>query len=153
LASPPADRTTAPSEHAEDRAISAFTDQEISYLQNQRLGRLGTVGADGQPHVVPVTFRYNPDTDTIDIGGHGGFATRKKWRDVQASGRATIVIDDVPPPWQPRGVEIRGSAEALTEGGRSVQPSFDPELIRITPRRIVSWGIEGNPTSGGRSVA
>jgi pyridoxamine 5'-phosphate oxidase family protein len=61
---------------------SAFTPAEIAYLQSQRLGRLATVGPDGQPHVVPVGFHYNPELDTIDIGGHD-FAKRKKFRDVQ----------------------------------------------------------------------
>ncbi len=121
-------------------------------MASQRLGRLATVGADGQPHVVPVAFRYNPDTGTIDIGGHGGFATRKKWRDVQATGRASIVIDEVVAPWTPHAIEIRGTAETLDRGGESVQPSFDPELIRITPRRIVTWGIPGNPNAGGRDA-
>ena len=41
--------------------MSAFTPAEIAYLQSQRLGRLATIGLDGQPHVVPVAFRYNPD--------------------------------------------------------------------------------------------
>ena len=45
--------------------MSAFTASEIRYLISQRLGRLATVGADGQPHVVPVGFRYNPDEDAI----------------------------------------------------------------------------------------
>jgi nitroimidazol reductase NimA-like FMN-containing flavoprotein (pyridoxamine 5'-phosphate oxidase superfamily) len=39
--------------------MSSFTPDEIAYLQSQRLGRLATVGPDGQPHVVPVSFRYN----------------------------------------------------------------------------------------------
>ena len=45
-----------------------FTDNEIVYIKSQQLGRLATVGTDG-PHVVPVGFRYNPEADTIDIGG------------------------------------------------------------------------------------
>ena len=49
--------------------MSAFTPAEIAYLQSQRLGRLATVNAAGEPHVVPVAFRYNPELDTIDIGG------------------------------------------------------------------------------------
>jgi len=130
--------------------MSVFNDAELAYLASQRLGRLGTVGKDGQPHVVPVAFRYNPEADTIDIGGQGGFATRKKWRDVQQTGRASIVIDDVLPPWQPRFIEIRGTAEALPSGGRSIMESFDDELIRIAPRRIVSWGFQG--AGGARSV-
>src|SRR5689334_13252512 len=62
--------------------MSVFTPAEIAYLQSQRLGRIATVGPDHQPHVVPVGFRYNPDQDTIDIGGHCGFTKRKKYRDV-----------------------------------------------------------------------
>ena len=42
-----------------------LTDAEIDYFGSQRLGRLATVGQDGVPHVVPVTFRYNPEVDTI----------------------------------------------------------------------------------------
>ena len=38
--------------------MSAFTDKEIEYLDEQRLGRLATVDAEGRPHVVPVAFRY-----------------------------------------------------------------------------------------------
>jgi nitroimidazol reductase NimA-like FMN-containing flavoprotein (pyridoxamine 5'-phosphate oxidase superfamily) len=45
--------------------MSAFTDLEIEYMAGQRLGRIATVGADGQPHVVPTSFRYNADEDTI----------------------------------------------------------------------------------------
>ena len=80
--------------------MSVFRDAEIQYLGSQRLGRLATVGHDGMPHVVPVTFRYNPDADTIDIGGHD-FAQRKKFRDVKRMGMAALVVDDVLPPGSP----------------------------------------------------
>jgi pyridoxamine 5'-phosphate oxidase family protein len=125
--------------------MSVFSPAEIAYLQSQGLGRLATVGADGQPHVVPVTFRYNPDQDTIDIGGHG-FAHRKKFRDVQRNPRVAFVVDDVAStnPYRPRGIEIRGEAEILLTGGEEVRPGFDAEMFRIPPRRIVSWGIDGN---------
>ncbi len=48
--------------HQEEEHMSSFTPDEIAYLQGQRLGRLATVGPDGQPHVVPVSFRYNQPT-------------------------------------------------------------------------------------------
>ena len=134
--------------------MSAFTPAEVAYLQSQRLGRLATVGRDGQPHVVPVAFRYNPDLDTIDIGGHG-FATRKKYRDVRGNPRVAFVVDDVASvnPWQPRGIEIRGEAAVLDTGGSEIMPGFDPEMFRIRPRRIVSWGVEGQPfRANARSV-
>ena len=133
--------------------MSIFTPLEIAYLQNQLLGRLATVGPDGQPHVVPVGFRYNPDLDTIDIGGHG-FAKRKKFRDVRHNPRVAFVIDDVPSvqPWQARGIEIRGEAEVLDTGGTTIRPDFDPAMFRIRPTRIISWGLDGSFSSNARSV-
>jgi hypothetical protein len=81
--------------------MSVFTNEEIEYLKSQLLGRLATVGPDGQPHAVAVSFRYNAELDTIDFGGH----------------------------------------------------DFAPEMFRISPRRIVSWGIDGNMVPAGRSVS
>jgi pyridoxamine 5'-phosphate oxidase family protein len=121
--------------------MSVFRQAELAYLASQRLARLATLGPDGLPHVVPVAFRYNPDADTIDIGGHG-FAGRKKFRDVRQTGVAALVVDDVLPPWRPRAVEVRGHAVTLDTGGKAINEDFDDPIIRITPRRIVSWGLE-----------
>ncbi len=129
--------------------MSAFTPGEVAYLQSQRLARIATVGPDGQPHVVPVAFRYNPDEDSIDVGGHG-FAQRKKYRDVQRNPRVAIVIDDLASvdPWRPRMLEVRGEAEVLPGGGETIGRGFDPEMFRIRPRRIVSIGVEGGEQFG-----
>jgi pyridoxamine 5'-phosphate oxidase family protein len=88
----------------------------------------------------PVAFHYNADSDSIDIGGHD-FAKRKKFRDVRRTGMAALV-DDVLPPWRPRAVEVRGEAITLDIGGKAIMEGFDDPIIRITPRRIVSWGLE-----------
>jgi len=122
--------------------MSVFT-EEIEYLRDQSLGRLATVGRDGEPHVVPLSFRYNEDQETIDIGGHN-LGRSKKFRDIGSTGKAALVVDDVLPPWRPRGVEIRGRAEALGAGGRAVDEGFDEELIRIHPKRIVGWGLDSD---------
>jgi pyridoxamine 5'-phosphate oxidase family protein len=115
--------------------VSVFTEREIEYLDAEgRLARVATVGSDGTPHVVPAGWSYNARLDTIDIGGHD-LSRTKKYRDVARTGRAAVVIDDVEPPWRPRGVEVRGRAEAVGE------PS---ELIRLHPERVVSWGIESD---------
>lgn len=135
--------------------MSQFSDSELAYLRGQRLGRLATVGPDGQPHVVPVSFRHNPQTDTIDIGGHD-FAGRKKFRDVQRNPRVALVVDDIASvtPWRVRGIEIRGQAEILMTGGKEMGPGFDPEMFRVTPARIISWGLEGDSfTANARSTA
>jgi pyridoxamine 5'-phosphate oxidase family protein len=117
--------------------MSAFSERELEYLgerRPERLARIATIGRDGLPHVVPVGWRFNRELDSIDVGGMDLTRT-KKFRDVHGNGRAAIVIDDLltVDPWQPRGIEVRGQAEAI-EGDRP--------LIRIRPGRIVSWGLE-----------
>ena len=124
--------------------MSVFSPTEIKYLESQRFARLATAGRDCQPHVVPLSFRYNAETDTIDVGGHD-FAKRKKYRDVQQNPRVAIVIDDLASidPWRPRMIEVRGEAEILPTGGESIGRGFDPPMFRIRPQRIISIGIEG----------
>jgi pyridoxamine 5'-phosphate oxidase family protein len=115
--------------------VSIFSEAERRYMAGGRqLGRIATVGADGTPHVVPVAWFHNAARDTIDVGG-SELERTKKFRDVARTGRAAIVIDDLAStdPWQPRGIEIRGRAEAI---------ALPTPLIRIHPERIVSWGLE-----------
>ncbi len=139
--------------------MSRFTPLEIAYLQNQRLGRLATINSQGDLHVVPVSFRYNPEKDTIDLGGMN-LADTKKYRDARRYGRAAFVVDDVLPSGMPRLVEVRGTVQALPEGGNTISPRFAPEILRITPTYIVSMGIdddnvhprEGNVSYHGRKV-
>ena len=124
--------------------MSVFTEAELRYMAGGRqLGRLATVGADGTPHVVPVGWIYNAARDTIDVGG-SELERSKKFRDIARSGRAAIVIDDLESvdPWRPRGIEVRGGAEAI---------ALPTPLIRVHPERIVSWGLE--PERSARTVA
>ena len=136
-----------------DDPLNSFTDEEIEYLKSQRLGRLATVGPDGQPHVVPVGFRYNSELGTIDIGGHD-FAKRKKWRDAHSNPKVAFVVDDIASvdPWRVRGVEVRGEVEVLTTGGKAVMPFFDDEMFRIKPKRVYSWGLVEGEMGAGRDV-
>jgi pyridoxamine 5'-phosphate oxidase family protein len=132
--------------------MSVFTDLEIEYLAGQRLGRIATVGPDGQPHVVPTSFRYNAEHDAIDVGGLRMSQT-KKLRDVARTGRASIVVDDVLPPWQPRMIEVRGTAEVVPSGGKAFGERFEDTIVRIRPARIVAFGIDsGDISSNARSV-
>jgi pyridoxamine 5'-phosphate oxidase family protein len=124
--------------------MSVFTDAELGYLTGGRkLGRLATVGRDGTPHVVPVGWIYNAARDAIDIGGHE-LEGSKKFRDAARTGRAAIVIDDLESvdPWRPRGIEVRGRAEAM---------AMPTPLIRIHPERIISWGL--GPARSARTVS
>jgi pyridoxamine 5'-phosphate oxidase family protein len=114
--------------------MSVFANEEIEYLKSQLLGRLATVGPDDQPHVVPVSFRYNAQLDTIDIGGHD-FARRKKYQDVQRNPRVAFLVDDMVSvdPWRPRGIEVRGEAEVLSSGARRSAPA-SPRICSASAR-------------------
>jgi pyridoxamine 5'-phosphate oxidase family protein len=113
---------------------SGLTSAERAYLESQPLGRLATVDARGRPHIAPVGFTFNPTTGTIDIGGYN-MAMTAKFAHVRRAGVAALVVDDVLPPWRPRGVEIRGRAEALDRA-----PDAPRGLIRLHPDRVYSWG-------------
>lgn len=121
--------------------MSAFTAAELHYLAERRLARVATVAASGTVHVTPVgMWTYNPDDDTVDVSGRD-FDRTKKYRDVTHTGRAAIVVDDLAStdPWWPRGIEVRGRAEAI---------DGPAPLIRIHPDRVVSWGLDTPDPAG-----
>ena len=121
-----------------------LTANEHDYLINQLLGRLATLGPDGSPQARPVGFFVNDELGTIDIGGHN-IVQSQKFRNVQRDARVSLVVDDLATidPWAPRGIEIRGTAEALPDA-LPPRPGFSPGLIRIHPTRVLGWGLDTN---------
>jgi pyridoxamine 5'-phosphate oxidase family protein len=85
------------------------------------------------------------------IGSAADMVASKKFRDAQRQPEVAVVVDDLATvdPWAPRGIEIRGRAETRLEGGEAVGERlgagfpFHPAWIRIRPRRILAWGIDG----------
>lgn len=112
-----------------------FTESELAYLASQRLGRLATAQPNGTLQVSPVGFSYNAATSTIDISGFN-LERSQKFRNLADGGSAAFVVDDVASvqPWRVRCIEIRGVAEALT--------TANGPLIRLYPKRIISFGID-----------
>jgi len=133
--------------------MSTFTHAETHYLSGQPLGRIATVGPHGRPHVMPVAVFYDPPTESIVIGIAGDMAASKKFHDAQHRPDVAIVVDDLAAidPWTPRGIETRGRAETHTEGGEEIGKRlgapfpFHAAWIRIRPRRVLAWGINGGP--------
>ena len=133
--------------------MAIFTERELAYLREQRLGRLATVQPDGTVQNNPVGFGYNEALQTIDIGGRDMAASRK-FRNVAAGSKVAFVVDDVPSvnPWTVRCLEIRGEAEALTEPRDSAGNAGGP-IIRIHPRRVLSFGVDpDSPATARRTV-
>ncbi|HEV7629197.1 MAG TPA: PPOX class F420-dependent oxidoreductase [Streptomyces sp.] len=121
----------------------ALNEAERTYLGSQRLCRMATVDPSGQPQVNPVGFFLQED-GTILSGGLALGAT-KRWRNLQANPRISLVVDDLVSvqPWTVRGVEIRGEAELLT-GPHDLAPGMSDELIRVHPQWVHSWGLTGH---------
>jgi pyridoxamine 5'-phosphate oxidase family protein len=123
--------------------VSVFTDKELARLREARLARIATVGPDGQPHVVPLTFTVNEAEDAVDVGGFG-FGTSKKWRDALRNPKVTFLLDESSG-GEAYGIELRCTAEVHETGGESINPrfpGFDPQFLRLRPHRIVTWGVE-----------
>lgn len=115
---------------------TTLSESELRFLTSGRraLGRIATVGPNGTPHVVPSGWTYNELLGTVDVTGREVENT-KKFRDVERTRRAAIVIDGIAEGegWNPWAIEIGGRAEAIR----------DPTaLIRIYPERVRSWGLD-----------
>lgn len=121
--------------------MSVFTDAELEFLAGQRIARIATASATGQPDVSPVGFAV--DGDSITSGGMDITKTIRH-RHLLENPVAALVVDDLASidPWRPRGVKVRGAA-VIEQVGGGMQ-------IRITPETIWSWGInEGAETHFG----
>jgi len=77
----------------------------------------------------------------------------RKFHNVEANGQVAFVVDDLASvtPWVVRGIEIRGSAEALRD---QTPPNayMSREVIRVHPRRVIAWGIGPDGTRVVRMV-
>ena len=134
-----------------------FTAAETAFLESRRLGRMATAQPDGTLQASPVGFEFNAAEDTVDVRGHG-MVTSRKFRNIEDNGRVAFVVDDVPSldPFQVRCLEIRGWAEAIREPADEATGA-DGALIRIHPKRIISFGINdefdmNNVTAHNRNV-
>jgi pyridoxamine 5'-phosphate oxidase family protein len=120
----------------------ALTNTERGYVQSQPLGRLATVDAKGAPQNNPVGVFLDEETGDLVIGG-GAMGASRKFRNIRANPQVALVIDDIvsADPWTVRGVEIRGTAVALSDVQPPVQ-FMSREVIRVAPNWIASWGLD-----------
>ena len=126
----------------------SFTEDEVAYLRSQRLARIATVAADGQPDVAPVGFDF--DGTYVYVGGIDPAKTRK-FRNVQAgNAKVAIVVDDLvsTDPWTPRFLRIYGTAEIVERPGQFGQAPY----LRITPAISWSFNLGGQPFTHDRGI-
>ena len=118
-----------------------FTDTQLRYLRTQPLGRLATLAPDGGLQNNPVGFNID-DEHRILIGGYE-MGRSRKFKNAQKHDQVAFVVDDLKStnPWQPRMVEIRGTAEALTDIDPPME-GLSREMLRITPTRVIEYGLD-----------
>ena len=123
-----------------------FRPHEIEYMRSADLGRLATIKPDGTPQNSPVGFSYNAELGTIDIVGYQ-MSKSRKYRNIAVNPHVAFVVDDIASrdPWRVRCLEIRGTAEQAESTTAATEPNgdaLDTAIIRITPRRIIGFGID-----------
>ena len=122
-----------------------FKPHEIDFMRTTDLGRLATIQPNGTPQVSPVGFAFNEELGTIDIAGYRMSASQK-FRNIAHNDKVAFVVDDIAShnPWRVRCLEIRGTAEQarIAHSVGAAGDELDTAIIRITPRRIISFGID-----------
>ena len=121
-------------DETQGRSAPEFTEWEAGFLANNFIGRVATVSQNGQPHVVPVAYRF--DGSTISFGGWN-LTKSLKFRNLSANNKVAFVVDEIvsTKPWTVRGVEVRGVAEPHATASGSI-------IVQITPTRVKSWGLQ-----------
>ena len=116
-----------------------LTEKETQYVNSQRLARIGTVTAEGQPDVSPVGFDF--DGQYFYVGDGENQNSRKFLNIRKGNDKVAMAIDDVNPedPDDIRGMKIYGSADFVEREEGYVGKN---EYIRIKPDVTWSWGVE-----------
>jgi PPOX class probable F420-dependent enzyme len=149
---------SAPGEQKRSRAIAMSAAERDAFLAGERVCRVGTVQADGSPHVTPVWYAW--DGEAIWIYS---IIKSQRWTNLARDPRASAVVDAGGAEYfQLRGVEIIGDVEPVGEMPRVGLPEPRLEVperlfgerymggamsgydgrhgwLRLAPRKLVSW--------------
>ncbi|NMO00002.1 PPOX class F420-dependent oxidoreductase [Gordonia sp. TBRC 11910] len=115
------------------RNTADLTPEALDFLTERHLGTLGTVRADGTPHVVAVGFTYDPATALARVITFDG---SQKVRNVERGGYASLTHVD-----GARWLTLEGPARVSREPDR-VRDAEDRYAARYrrpkpNPRRVV----------------
>ena len=134
-------------------------ERERAFLLGQRVARLASADARGEPHVVPVCFALEGETVYVTIDEkpkRDGGRPLKRIRNLIENPAVSLVADHYEEDWRRLGwVMLRGRAEILYRGGehdlaqallRARYPQYRTmrletlPVIAIRVRRATSWG-------------
>lgn len=135
------------------------SEQERTFLLDQRVGRLATADGNGAPHVLPVGYALGADTLYITIDDKPKRTSGRKLKRLQnimENPRIAVVVDRYDEDWSRLGwVMLRGRAEILDAGdehdtAQALLRARYPQLagmqiagypvIALRIERVTSWG-------------
>jgi len=135
-----------------------MTDWEYTFIAEHRVARLGTVGAHGQPAVVPIVYTFDGTAFFTPLDAKPkrvATAQLQRVRNIRANPRVAIIIDTYSEDWQQLAwVDVHGQARITTTGDAYTtgitllcrkypqyerMPLAGCPLIVIEPTSIHSW--------------
>jgi PPOX class probable F420-dependent enzyme len=139
---------------------ATLTEDEAAFVSEQRVARLATADAEGNPHVIPVCYAFDGEHFYTPLDEKPKRVTQDKLRrvrNIKVRPEVALVIDQYDDDWSRLGyILIQGQAELLSPENASygtallllreryiqyrTMPLEKYEVIAITPGHIVSWG-------------
>lgn len=143
-------------EQRRGRKIAMTMGEVDAYLRAERTCRVGTVGADGGPHVSALWFVWDGTAVWLN-----SVVKSQRWVNVVRNPRVSLLVDGGAEFMDLHGVEVIGDAEVVGEVPRGDGPGpalAEPERLfgekytggqfiadgrhawlRVVPDKIVSW--------------
>jgi coenzyme F420-0:L-glutamate ligase / coenzyme F420-1:gamma-L-glutamate ligase len=135
-----------------------MTDWEREFVAARRVGRFATVGADGQPHVLPIVYVLHETDLFTPLDGKPKQVPLNKLqrvRNLVANNRVAVVVDDYDEDWSRLAwVQLRGHATVIDAGENyalgiqllqdkypqyATVPLLSRPLIHIRIETVRSW--------------
>jgi PPOX class probable F420-dependent enzyme len=138
------------------RRIAMTAEELDQFLRRERMCRVGTVGADGAPHVSPLWFVWDDTALWLN-----SIVRSQRWRNLERDPRVSVVIDGGHDFGELHGAELVGRVEVVGDVPRTDAPNdalVEPERLfgekysggafvydgrhawlRLVPDVVVSW--------------
>jgi PPOX class probable F420-dependent enzyme len=129
-----------------------------SAFAEARVARLATVGAEGAPHLVPITFAVEGDRVYFAVDGKPKSSARlRRLRNIEHNPRVSLLIDEYDEDWERLWwVRADGRARILTEGlegprgllraryAQYADVAMDGPVVEIAVSRWSGWRYAGS---------
>lgn len=135
-----------------------LTPEQLAFVLEQRVARLATADAEGEPHVIPVCFAWADACFWIAIDEKPKRSTDlKRLRNIAANPRVSLLFDRYDDDWSRLGyVLVHGRAEVAPSGGSEAEVLAalreryaqyagmaleERPLLQVRVERVVAWGM------------